>query len=141
MRLADETICVGPDGARLSYLNIAAIISAAAVTDSEAIHPGYGFLAENPAFAEVGRACSITFIGPSPEAIRLMGDKAQARQIAMQAGVPVVPGSEVALKDSAEALEVAERIGYPVIFKAAAGGGGPGMRIAQGRARAQRALD
>src|SRR5262249_57101279 len=132
MRLADETICVGPDSARGSYLNIPAIISAAAVTDSEAIHPGYGFLAENPAFAEVCRACSITFIGPSPEAIRLMGDKAQARQIAMQAGVPVIPGSEVALKGSAEALEVADRIGYPIMFKAAAGGGGRGMRVGPG---------
>ncbi len=141
MKVADETICVGPDAARLSYLNIPAIISAAAVTDSEAIHPGYGFLAENPAFAEVCRACSITFIGPSPEAIRLMGDKAQARQIAMQAGVPVVPGSEVALKDSAEALEVAERIGYPLIFKAAAGGGGRGMRIVKERAEVVQAFD
>jgi acetyl-CoA carboxylase, biotin carboxylase subunit len=141
MRLADETICVGPDAARLSYLNIPGIISAAAVTDSEAIHPGYGFLAENPAFAEVCRACSITFIGPSPEAIRLMGDKAQARQIAMQAGVAVVPGSEVPLKDSAEALEVAERIGYPIIFKAAAGGGGRGMRIVRDRPEAAQAFD
>src|SRR2546425_6270621 len=141
MKLADETICVGPDAARLSYLNIPAIISAAAVTDSEAIHPGYGFLAETPAFAEVCRACSITFIGPSPEAIRLMGDKAQARQIAMQAGVPVVPGSEGPLKDSAEALEVAERIGYPLIFKAAAGGGGRGMRIVKERAEVVQAFD
>src|SRR2546425_8561291 len=140
MRVADETICVGPDAARLSYLNIPAIISAAAVTDSEAIHPGYGFLAENPALAEVCRACSITFIGPSPEAIRLMGDKAQARQIAMQAGVPVVPGSEVALKDSAEAIEVAERVGYPLIFKAAAGGGGRGMRIVREREGAAQAF-
>jgi acetyl-CoA carboxylase, biotin carboxylase subunit len=140
-KLADETICVGPDAARLSYLNIPAIISAAAVTDSEAIHPGYGFLAENPAFAEVCRACSITFIGPSPEAIRLMGDKAQARQIAMQAGVPVVPGSEAPLKDSAEALEVAERIGYPLIFKASAGGGGRGMRIVKERAEVAQSFD
>src|SRR6266705_3431682 len=141
VRLADESICVGPDVARLSYLNIPAIISAAAVTDSEAIHPGYGFLAENAAFAEVCRACSITFIGPSPEAIRLMGDKAQARQIAMQAGVPIVPGSEAPLKDSAEALEVAERIGYPLIFKAAAGGGGRGMRIVKERAEVVQAFD
>ncbi len=141
MRLADESICVGPDAARLSYLNIPAIISAAEVTDSDAIHPGYGFLAENPAFAEVCRACSITFIGPSPEAIRLMGDKAQARQLAKQAGVPVVPGSEAPLKDPAEALDVAERIGYPVIFKAAAGGGGRGMRIARDRAEAAAAFD
>src|SRR4030095_539226 len=126
-KLGDETICVSPDAPRLPYRTIPAIISAAAVTDSEAIHPGYGFLAENPAFAEVCRACSITFIGPSPEAIRLMGDKAQARQIAMQAGVPVVPGSEAPLKDSAEALEVADRIGYPIMFKAAARGRRPGV--------------
>src|SRR2546428_3756413 len=133
VRLADESICVGPDVARLSYLNIPAIISAAAVTDSEAIHPGYGFLAENAAFAEVCRACSITFIGPSPEAIRLMGDKAQARQLANQAGVAVVPGSELPLKDAAEAVDVADGIGYPIIFKAAAGGGGGGQRIRRPR--------
>src|SRR5215813_2125757 len=95
VRLADESVCVGPDDARSSYLNIPAIISAAAISDCEAVHPGYGFLAENPAFAEICRACSLTFIGPSPEAIRLMGDKAQARLIAKQAGVPVVPGSEL----------------------------------------------
>ena len=136
VRLADESICVGPDDARSSYLNIPAIISAAAVTDSEAIHPGYGFLAENPAFADICRSCSITFIGPSPEAIRLMGDKAQARQIARQAGVPVAPGSESPLKDAEEARTVADRVGYPVIFKAAAGGGGRGMRIVRDRAEA-----
>ena len=113
VRVADESICVGPDDARGSYLNIAAIISAAVVTDSEAIHPGYGFLAENPAFADICRACGLTFIGPSPEAIRLMGDKAQARVIAKQAGVPVVPGSEAPLKDEAEAIEVADAAGYP----------------------------
>jgi len=141
VRLADESICVGPDAPRLSYLNIPAIISAAAVTDSEAIHPGYGFLAENPAFAEVCRACSVTFIGPSPEAIRLMGDKAQARQLAKQTGVPVVPGSELPLKDAEEALAVADAIGYPVIFKAAAGGGGRGMRIVRARAEAGAAFD
>src|SRR2546428_10487186 len=141
VRLADESICVGPDVARLSYLNIPAIISAAAVTDSEAIHPGYGFLAENAAFAEVCRACSITFIGPSPEAIRLMGDKAQARQLANQAGGAVVPGSELPLKDAAEAVDVADRIGYPIIFKAAAGGGGRGMRIVRRREDAAPAFD
>src|SRR5256884_3539452 len=118
MRLADETICVGPDSARESYLNIPAIISAAAVTDSEAIHPGYGFLAENPAFAEVCRACSITFIGPSPEAIRLMGDKAQARPIAMQAGVPGAPGSQGALEGSAGAPAVARRDRHPRMLQA-----------------------
>jgi len=141
VRLADESICIGPDAPRLSYLNIPAIISAAAVTDSEAIHPGYGFLAENAAFAEVCRACSLTFIGPSPEAIRLMGDKAQARQLARQAGVPVVPGSEAAFKDVEEALALADAIGYPVMFKAAAGGGGRGMRIVRARAEASTAFD
>ena len=141
MRLADETICVGPDSARESYLNIPAIIGAAHASGARCIHPGYGFLAENPAFAEVCRACSITFIGPSPEAIRLMGDKAQARQIAMQAGVPVIPGSEVALKGSAEALEVSDRIGYPIMFKAAAGGGGRGMRIVRERGEVVQAFD
>src|SRR5712664_2694887 len=124
VKRADESICVGPDAARLSYLNIPAIISAASITDSEAIHPGYGFLAENAAFAEVCRSCGITFIGPSPEAIRLMGDKAQARQLAKQAGVPVAPGSERPLTKSTDALDVAEAIGYPLIFKASAGGGG-----------------
>jgi acetyl-CoA carboxylase biotin carboxylase subunit len=129
VRLADEAICVGPERARESYLHIPSIVSAASVTDSDAIHPGYGFLAENAAFAEVCRACSITFIGPTPEAIRLMGDKAQARAMAQQAGVPVVPGSDGPLRGAAEALAVADRIGYPVIFKAAAGGGGRGMRV------------
>jgi acetyl-CoA carboxylase, biotin carboxylase subunit len=129
VRVADESICVGPNDARSSYLNMPSIISAAVVTDSEAIHPGYGFLAENPAFAEICRSCGLNFIGPSPEAIRLMGDKAQARAIAKQAGVPVVPGSEHPLKDEAEALEVADAAGYPVMFKASAGGGGRGMRI------------
>ena len=133
VRLADESICVGPDDARSSYLNVQSIISAAAVTDSEAIHPGYGFLSENGAFAEICGACGITFIGPSPEAIRLMGDKAQARQIAEQAGVPVVPGSERPLMNGDDALEAAEAIGYPIIFKAAAGGGGRGMRIVRER--------
>jgi acetyl-CoA carboxylase biotin carboxylase subunit len=140
VRLADESICIGPNEARSSYLNIPAIISAASVTDSEAIHPGYGFLAENPAFADICRACGITFIGPSPEAIRLMGDKVQARQFAKQAGVPVVPGSEHPLRDPAEALELAEAIGYPVIFKAAAGGGGRGMRIVRDKEGAAQAL-
>jgi acetyl-CoA carboxylase, biotin carboxylase subunit len=140
VRLADESVCVGPDDARSSYLNIPAIISAAAISDCEAVHPGYGFLAENPAFAEICRACSLTFIGPSPEAIRLMGDKAQARLIAKQAGVPVVPGSELPIKSEAEAVEVADQAGFPVIFKAAAGGGGRGMRIVRERAAAGKAF-
>jgi acetyl-CoA carboxylase biotin carboxylase subunit len=140
VRLADESICVGPDDARSSYLNIPAIMSAAAVTDSDAVHPGYGFLAENPAFAEICRACSLAFIGPSPEAIRLMGDKTQARLIARQVGVPVVPGSESPLQSETEALEAADRAGFPVIFKAAAGGGGRGMRIVRERATATQAF-
>jgi acetyl-CoA carboxylase biotin carboxylase subunit len=140
VRVADESICVGPDDARSSYLNLASIISAAVVTDSEAIHPGYGFLAENAAFADICRACGLTFIGPTPEAIRLMGDKAQARLIARQAGVPVVPGSELPLKDESEAIELAEAAGFPVILKAAAGGGGRGMRIVRGRAEVAQAF-
>jgi len=138
--MADESICVGPNDARSSYLNMPSIISAAVVTDSEAIHPGYGFLAENPAFAEICRSCGLNFIGPSPEAIRLMGDKAQARVIAKQAGVPVVPGSEHPLKDEAEAIEVADEAGYPVMFKASAGGGGRGMRIVRSREEAAQAF-
>jgi acetyl-CoA carboxylase biotin carboxylase subunit len=133
VRLADESICIGPDDVRSSYLNIPAIVSAAAISDSEAIHPGYGFLAENAVFADICRTCSIAFIGPSPEAIRLMGDKAQARQIAKHAGVPVVPGSERPLHDAAEAQAIADEIGYPVMLKAAAGGGGRGMRVVHER--------
>src|SRR2546427_7463145 len=120
VKLADETICVGPDAARLSYLNIPTIISAAAVTDSEAIHPGYGLLAENPAFAEECRACSITFIGPSPEAIRLMGDKVQARQIAMQAGGPRVSGREGPPKGRAAGARGRGRGRCPPLLQAAA---------------------
>src|SRR5437667_932083 len=133
VRLADESICIGPAEARASYLNIPSIISAASITDSEAIHPGYGLLSENAAFAEICRACGITFIGPSPEAIRLMGDKAQAREMAKQAGAPVVPGSEGPLEGVDEAQALADAIGYPVIVKAAAGGGGRGMRIVRVR--------
>jgi acetyl-CoA carboxylase biotin carboxylase subunit len=133
VRLADESICIGPAEARQSYLNIPSIISAASITDSEAIHPGYGLLSENAAFAEICRACGITFIGPAPEAIRLMGDKAQARAMAKQAGAPVVPGSEGPLEGVDEAQALADSIGYPVIVKAAAGGGGRGMRIVRAR--------
>ncbi len=129
VRQADGAICIGPAEARGSYLNVPAIISAAAITDSEAIHPGYGLLSENAAFAEICRACGITFIGPSPEAIRLMGDKAQARQMAQQAGAPVVPGSKGPLDGVDQAQVLADEIGYPVMVKAAAGGGGRGMRI------------
>jgi len=133
VRLADESVCIGPPEARGSYLNIPSIISAAAITDSEAIHPGYGLLSENAAFAEICRACGITFIGPAPEAIRLMGDKAQAREMAKHAGSPVVPGSEGPVAGVDEAQGLADSIGYPVMVKAAAGGGGRGMRIVRER--------
>ena len=139
VRLADESVCIGPPDPHASYLNIPSIISAAAITDSEAIHPGYGFLSENPAFAEICRACGITFIGPAPEAMRLMGDKAQAREMAKHAGAPLVPGSEGTLTGVDEAQTLADSIGYPVIVKAAAGGGGRGMRIVREREALARA--
>jgi len=126
---ADEAICIGPAGASESYLNIPAIISAAEIADVDAIHPGYGFLAENANFAEICRDCRIIFIGPSPEAMRLLGDKVEARRLAKKAGVEIVPGSEGVMQNEAEALKLANDIGYPVIIKAVAGGGGRGMRI------------
>jgi acetyl-CoA carboxylase biotin carboxylase subunit len=127
--LADESVCIGPEESAQSYLNIPSLISAAEVTDAEAIHPGYGFLAENATFAEICRACSIRFIGPSPEAIRLLGDKVRARDLARKSEVPLLPGSDGGLKDEDEARACAEAIGYPVLLKAAMGGGGRGMRI------------
>jgi len=130
VRLADESVCVGPAASRESYLNMPAIISAAEVTDSEAIHPGYGFLSENADFAERVEKSGFVFIGPKPETIRMMGDKVSAKQAMIAAGVPVVPGSEGALPDDpAEILRVAQAVGYPVIIKAAGGGGGRGMRV------------
>ena len=129
VRFADEAICIGTAASANSYLNIPAIISAAEITDVEAIHPGYGFLAENPHFAEICESCKITFIGPTPENIRLMGDKMAARSTMQKAGLPIIPGSREAIKNKEEALRVAKSIGYPVIIKAAAGGGGKGMRI------------
>jgi acetyl-CoA carboxylase biotin carboxylase subunit len=128
VRFADEAVCIGPARSSESYLNIAAIISAAEITAAEAIHPGYGFLAENPNFAEVCETCKLTFIGPTPEAIRLMGDKNQARKRMSELGLPVLPGTEVLGSDE-EALKAAKKIGYPVMVKASAGGGGKGMRI------------
>ena len=129
LKLANEAICIGPASAADSYLNIPRIISAAEITDVEAIHPGYGFLAENDHFAEVCRDCGIAFIGPSPEAMRMLGNKIQAREIAKKARVYIVPGSEGEIKDEKEATKLANKIGYPVILKAAAGGGGRGMRV------------
>lgn len=129
VRFADEAICIGQAASSLSYLNIPAIISAAEITDVEAIHPGYGFLAENSHFAEICESCKITFIGPTPENIRLMGDKMTARTTMQRAGLPIVPGSSGEIKDKEDALKTAQKIGYPVIIKASAGGGGKGMRI------------
>jgi acetyl-CoA carboxylase, biotin carboxylase subunit len=129
VRLADESICIGPEDSAQSYLNIPRIIAAAEVTDAEAIHPGYGFLAENATFAEICRACSIRFIGPSPEVIRLLGDKVRARELARKADVPLLSGSDGAVRDGTEARGVAETLGYPVLLKASLGGGGRGIRI------------
>jgi len=130
VKLADESVCIGPPPAAASYLNIPAIISAAEVTDAEAIHPGYGFLAENADFAEKVERSGFVFIGPHPENIRLMGDKVSAKQAMIKAGVPTVPGSEGALpEDSKEIVRIARKIGYPVIIKASGGGGGRGMRV------------
>ncbi len=128
--LADDAICIGPPAAGKSYLNIPAIISAAEIADVDAIHPGYGFLAENSHFAEVCNECGITFIGPSADAMRLLGDKVAAKKIARKAKVPVVPGSDGEIADEAAAIKLANKIGYPVILKATAGGGGRGMRVA-----------
>ena len=130
VRFADDDVCIGPAPGRLSYLRIPAIIAAAEITGADAIHPGYGFLAENAEFADTCGASNITFIGPTGEQIRQMGDKASARRLAKEAGVPTVPGSEGILSDVDEALGVAQGIGFPVIIKATAGGGGKGMRIA-----------
>ncbi|MGH8741403.1 MAG: acetyl-CoA carboxylase biotin carboxylase subunit [Burkholderiales bacterium] len=130
VKLADESVCIGPPPAAASYLNIPAIISAAEVTDAEAIHPGYGFLSENADFAEKVERSGFAFIGPRPENIRLMGDKVSAKQAMAKAGVPTVPGSEGALpEDPKEVVRIARKIGYPVIIKAAGGGGGRGMRV------------
>ncbi|MFY9316077.1 MAG: acetyl-CoA carboxylase biotin carboxylase subunit [Burkholderiales bacterium] len=130
VKLADESVCIGPAPAAASYLNIPAIISAAEVTDAEAIHPGYGFLSENADFAEKVEASGFVFIGPRPENIRLMGDKVNAKQAMLKAGVPVVPGSDGALPEQgAEVVKIARGIGYPVIVKASGGGGGRGMRV------------
>jgi acetyl-CoA carboxylase biotin carboxylase subunit len=129
LQFADEAICIGPADCAQSYLNIPRIISAAEVADVEAIHPGYGFLAENAHFAQICRDCGIGFIGPSVEAMKLLGDKVAARKLAMKVSVPVVPGSDGEIEDESEALKLAGRMGYPVIIKAAAGGGGRGMRV------------
>lgn len=134
VKLADESVCIGPAPSAQSYLNINAIISAAELTDSEAIHPGYGFLSENAKFAEVCENCGITFIGPTAESMRIMGDKISARQAVIKQGVPILPGTKEGVKTVEDAVKVAKEIGFPVIIKATAGGGGRGMKIVHSQA-------
>ncbi len=140
VHLADEAVCIGAAPSSQSYLNIPAIISAAEITDVDAIHPGYGFLAENAHFAEICESCQIKFIGPSPSAIRSMGDKMAARETMRKIGIPIVPGAQEIVKDKDEALRLAKRIKYPVIIKAVAGGGGRGMRVCHNDVRLVSAL-
>lgn len=134
VKLADESVCIGPAPSAQSYLNINAIISAAELTDAEAIHPGYGFLSENAKFAEVCEKCGITFIGPTAESMRIMGDKISARQAVIKQGVPILPGTKDGVNSVDEAVKVAKDIGFPVIIKATAGGGGRGMKIVHSQA-------
>src|SRR6478735_5896314 len=129
VRFADEDVCIGPARSADSYLNVPAVISAAEITGADAIHPGYGFLSESAYLAEVCEACHIKFIGPDPQVIRLMGDKARARRVMKKAGVPILPGSDGPIENEEKALKLAKEIGYPVIVKATAGGGGRGMRV------------
>ncbi|MDB5438088.1 MAG: accC, partial [Caulobacteraceae bacterium] len=133
VRLADESVCIGPPPAAKSYLNIPSIIAACEITGAQAVHPGYGFLSENARFAEIVGAHGYTFIGPRPEHIRMMGDKISAKQAVKDAGIPVVPGSDGAVTTEEEAFAAADQIGFPVLIKAAAGGGGRGMKVAQSR--------
>ncbi len=135
VRFADEVVCIGPARSPFSYLNVPAVISAAEITGADAIHPGYGFLSESAYLAEVCEACHIKFIGPDPQVIRLMGDKARARRVMKKAGVPVLPGSDGPIESEDKALKIAKEIGYPVIVKATAGGGGRGMRVVRAAAR------
>jgi acetyl-CoA carboxylase, biotin carboxylase subunit len=141
VRFADEAICIGPPPSVESYLNIPAVISAAEITNTDAIHPGYGFLAESAYFAEVCEGCGITFIGPPPEVIRMMGDKDAARKAMMEAGLPVVPGTDKIKAPFSAAASMADKIGYPVIVKAVSGGGGKGMRIVSSAAELSGALE
>lgn len=141
VRFADESVCIGPAPSAQSYLNIPAIISAAEIFNVDAIHPGYGFLAESAYFAEICEACNIKFIGPRPAVIQLMGDKVEARRAMKAAGVPITPGSDEALTSEEEAIKVAREIGFPVIVKASAGGGGRGMRIVRSEAELGHALE
>ncbi len=140
VRLADESVCIGPAQAAASYLNIPALIAACEITNADAVHPGYGFMSENARFAEILAEHNITFIGPSPEHINIMGDKIIAKETVKNLGIPVVPGSEGAIDDGAEALKIAEEIGYPVLVKAAHGGGGKGMKVASSPAELHDAM-
>ncbi|HXU59025.1 MAG TPA: acetyl-CoA carboxylase biotin carboxylase subunit, partial [Verrucomicrobiae bacterium] len=139
-RLADESVCIGPPPSKASYLNIPAIISAATIAGADAIHPGIGFLSENAKFASMVEEHGIAFIGPSPEHLSMMGDKVRAKEMAVELGLPIVPGSAGAVAEDGEAIEVAERVGYPVLIKAAAGGGGKGMKLAYGRGEMSESL-
>src|SRR5213593_4097525 len=140
VKFADEDVCIGPARSADSYLNVPAVISAAEITGADAIHPGYGFLAESAYLAEVCEACHIKFIGPDPQVIRLMGDKARARRVMKKAGVPILPGSDGPLDNEEKALKLAKEIGYPVIVKATAGGGGRGMRVVRAPAELSHAV-
>jgi acetyl-CoA carboxylase, biotin carboxylase subunit len=141
VRLADETVCIGPPASKDSYLNMAAILSAATITDADAIHPGVGFLSENAEFAEMVEEHGFAFVGPSPDHIRSMGDKIEAKRLAIELGIPVVPGSEGGIESDEEAVRVAADIGYPVLVKASAGGGGKGMKVAESPDELQETLD
>ena len=140
VRFADEDVCIGPARSADSYLNVPAVISAAEITGADAIHPGYGFLSESAYLAEVCEACHIRFIGPDPQVIRLMGDKARARRVMKKAGVPILPGSDGPIESEEKALKLAKEIGYPVIVKATAGGGGRGMRVVRAPAELSHAV-
>src|SRR5262247_3277451 len=131
VRLADESVCIGPPPAAESYLNIPRIVAACEITGADAVHPGYGFLSENARFAEILEGHEIGFIGPTPEHIRIMGDKIEAKSTARRLGIPVVPGSDGAITDEVQAIRIAKDMGFPVLVKAAAGGGGRGMKVAR----------
>src|SRR6201990_2613215 len=131
VRLADESVCIGPPAAKDSYLNIPALLAACEITGADAVHPGYGFLSENARFAEILIEHGVQFIGPKPEHIRLMGDKIEAKRTAKRLGIPVVPGSDGAVSSDQEAISIAHAIGFPILVKAAAGGGGRGMKVAR----------
>lgn len=141
VKMADEAVCIGPPPSKLSYLNIPFVIAAAEVTGADAIHPGYGFLSENAEFARICRDCNITFIGPKPESIALLGDKVAARASAVQAGIPLLPGTLGAVKNLADAEKEAKKIGYPIILKASAGGGGRGIQVIHDHAKLLSAFD